>query len=120
MRFFCDYVSMYLIHDQRQLFFFQCGTEMPKSWTPLQSEAQKSVLISPSADSNPHSNLGPTNVDFHLISIYAFTYGIHTLSGLFSVSFMVWSSSPESKSSIFDQAGEEPLPWLCKLDSYCF
>ena len=25
----------------RQLFFFQCGTEMPKGWTPLGQEQKK-------------------------------------------------------------------------------
>ena len=38
---------MYLMCGPRQLFFFQCGPEMPKGWTPL---TDLDVLIGPHPD----------------------------------------------------------------------
>ena len=32
------HVTMYLMCDPRQLFFFQCGAETPEGWTPLPAE----------------------------------------------------------------------------------
>ena len=31
---------MYLMYSPRQLFFFQCGPEMPKGWTPLRVQCE--------------------------------------------------------------------------------
>ena len=37
MRFFCVWlcVTVYLMCGPKQLFYFQCGPEMPKGWTRL-------------------------------------------------------------------------------------
>ena len=36
---------MYLVCGPRQFFFFQCGPELPKSWTPLQEHVLVKILL---------------------------------------------------------------------------
>ena len=59
--FFCDHVTMYLMCSPKQHFFFQCGPETPKGWTPRLEKCPH-----PPIGTSPFPTLASTHDATHL------------------------------------------------------